>query len=503
MISPFHGQMPPYRLPSNIIYFHDWRYVSHGYFSWRDADDKTYPMWGVDPVPPLHCRLDDIPLGIELQAQRAVKSVPFLTPEKANEMFIFAGNIIHDDGLYRLWYDCWPSEHIHQPCMGDHNYVCYAESTNAVDWHLPKLHLCERNGSAANNCVYGPPLCGPGGYHGGCVFKDPSAPPAERYKLFHLGKPSDDERARYEQQRPNEIDQLGGWAIYGAVSPDGIHWTHIEDSLVFVNSDTQNTCEYDPVLGQYVAYVRSWFFSRRSIGRMSTDTFRRFPVHEEVFWPDATMKPYELWYTSGKTKMPGTIDYHIMFPMRWTLTEDKFDFHLATSPDNIVWGHVPGGPVCDVGEPGSWDGGVVAPGNGMVELPGDRIGILLLGSKVPHKHPRRPPLGGIAWATWPKGRLVALKAATQGSFKTWPILFKGRTVHLNYRTAPAGFIKLEILDPDNAVLRRFDDCDTLSGNELDRIVTWKGQSDLGHTDNAPIILRFQMQNAELYSVEFK
>jgi len=297
----------------------------------------------------------------------------------------------------------------------------------------------------------------------------------------------------------------GQWALYGAHSPDGLHWTRIPEMLVFVNSDTQNMCEYDENLGQYVAYVRSWFFYRRSIGRMATTDFRRFPIHEEVFWPNAMMKPYELWYTSGKTKMPGTSDYHVMFPMCWTLTEDKFNFHLATSPDNVVWGFVPGGPVCDVGKPGDWDGGVVGPGNGMVALPRNRIGVLIAGSKIPHKHPRRPPLGAMGWATWPKGRLVALKAPVEGSFATWPILFTGRTVHLNFKTSITGFVKVEALGPDGKPLpnRSFDDCDYLSSDHLDKVVTWKGQSDLSHTDGTPITLRFRLRNAELYSVEFK
>jgi hypothetical protein len=503
MISPLQGQAPPYRLPSNIIYFHDWRYVSHGYFGWRDAEGKGYPMWGLDPVPTLYHNFHDIPVGLELIAQKASKTEPFLTPEKTDEIFLFAGTVFQDEGKYRLWYDCWPKEHIGRPDMGDCNFVRYAESDNGFDWKFPAMNLLERNGSKANNCVYGPPFCGPPGYHGGCVFKDPSGSAQERYKMFYLGRPSEEEKEAYLRRRPADMDVRATWALYGAVSPDGLHWTHIPEILVFVNSDTQNTCEYDPVVGQYVAYVRSWFFYRRSIGRMATTDYRKFPIHEEVFWPDARMKPYELWYTSGKTKMPGTTDYHVMFPMCWTLTEDKFDFRLATSPDNVVWSLMPGGPVCEPGEAGSWDGGVAAPGNGLVSLPGDRMGVLLLGSRVPHKHPRRPPLGAIGWATWPKGRLVALKAAVEGSFMTWPILFEGRTVHVNFKTSLAGFIKIEVLGPENKVLRSFDDCDPLSGSELDRTVTWKGQSDLGHTDDIPVTLRFRMQNAEIYSVEFK
>jgi len=507
MISPLHGKKSPFRLPSNVIYFHDWRYVNHGTFCWQDSEGNDYPLWGVDPIPPLGMKFVDMPLGIELAAQPARKTEPVLTPEKLEEPFVGDGCVMYDGGTYRLWYNGWPKEDFGTDRMNWENVpVRYAESDNGFDWRLPKLGLvAERRAGRADNIVYGGKAAEEPGCHGGCIFKDPSGPPAERYKMFFTGRPTATQRTEYLHQRPKDVDPAGGRALFGAVSPDGLRWTRLPDPLVLVNSDTQNTCEYDVNLGQYVAYTRSWFFERRTIGRMATEDFRQFPVHEEVFWPNAQMKPYELWYTSGKTLIPSTTDHHVMFPMRWTLTDDKFDFHLATSPDNVVWGFVPGGPVCEKGEPSDWNGGLVAPGNGMVNLPGDRIGLLLLGWGVPHKHPRRPPLGGMAWAVWPKGRLVALKAPVEGSFATWPVLFDGRTVHLNFKTTLTGFVKVEAAAADGKTLpgRSFDDCDPMSGDCMDQLVTWKGQSDLGHAENAPVILRFKLRSVELYSVEFK
>jgi hypothetical protein len=243
---------------------------------------------------------------------------------------------------------------------------------------------------------------------------------------------------------------------------------------------------------------------RRTVGRMETDDFRRFPLPEELFWPDASMQPHETWYANGKTLMPGTTDYHVMFPMRWSLLEDKFDFHLATSPDNIVWNFVPGGPICEPGPVGSWDGGIAAPTLGMVRLPGRRMGILLAGSPVPHKHPRRAPLGELGWARWPEGRLVALKAPTEGRFALWDIKTTGRTVQLNFRTAPAGYVQVEAHGAEGILPGRgFDDCDYLTGDHLDEPVSWRGATDLGHRAAEPVTLRFRLRSAELYCVEFR
>jgi len=194
-----------------------------------------------------------------------------------------------------------------------------------------------------------------------------------------------------------------------------------------------------------------------------------------------------------------------MFPLRWSLPEDRFDFHLAASPDGVVWNFVPGGPVCKPGQPGDWDAGVVAPGLGLVPLPGDRMGILFAGSPVPHKYPRRPPLGALAWAWWPKGRLVALQAALEGSFKLYPLRFKGRGVRLNFRTAPTGYVQVEALGANGKVLpgRSFTDCDRLVGDQIDKVVTWQGEADLGHPPDSAVTLRFRLRSAELFSVEFK
>ena len=511
MISPYRNLKPPYTLPSDIVYFHDWRYVYHGSVGWSEDGSRT-PMSTTDPMPPMRYEPRLLPVGIRLCAQPAQKTAPFLEPQMDDEMLLFAGTVIRDEGRYRFWFECWPTEHIHDERykIGNLNYVRYGESDDGENWTFPKLGLIERHGSADNNVVYGLSLTPETGYYYGSVFKDPSAPSEERYKMIYQGHLSEAMKEHYLRERPDDVDAINRgrseWAgFFGAVSPDGLRWTPLEELLVAQYSDTHNMCEYDPVLEQYVAYCRNWFFSRRGIGRAVSDNFRRFPLSEEALWPDPTMDPDELWYANGKTKMPGTNDYHVMFPTRWSIRHDKFDIHLFTSPDNLIWHRVPGGPVCEVGDPGDWDGGVVAPGIGLVELPGGRMGVPLVGSKVPHKYPRKAPLGAIGWAWWPKGRLVALKADVEASFALQPLKIAQRHAILNCRTAPAGSVQVEVLGPAGEVLpgRTFADCDWIVGDHLERAITWKGEADLSHNGDGPITLCFKMRCAELYSVAFR
>jgi hypothetical protein len=51
--------------------------------------------------------------------------------------------------------------------------------------------------------------------------------------------------------------------------------------------------------------------------------------------------------------------------------------------------------------------------------------------------------------------------------------------------------------------RRIEDCDIVMGDELDRVVTWKGESDLGHSDGESLQFCFQLRMTDLFSVRFE
>ena len=513
MISPYRNKRPPYELPSDIVYFLDWRYVQHGSVGWKSHDGKSVPMWGNQPSPPMRYEPRFLPRGINLKAVEANKSEPFLESDMFDGLFLTSCTVMQENGQYRLWYDCSPVEHIgdERYSMGGYNYVGYAESKDGKNWTIPSLGIIERNGSTNNSLVYGIPLTGEIGYHGGSVFRDPSSPDSERYKMIYQGHFTRRAREDYFKQRPDEVDafflekpdKMVG--LFGAVSPDGIHWESRPEPLNAQVSDTQNVCEYDTVLERYVVYCRNWFFNRRTIGRIIAPEFRRFPLSDEVIWPDPSMEPFDLWYCNAKTKLPGTDDYHVMFPMRWSIKNDGFDFWLISSPDNLTWSFVPGGPVCRLGEPGSWDGGVVEPGLGMVDLPEEQMGIPFVATPVPHKHPRRLPFGAIGWAWWPKGRLAALEAPVEGSFALWPLKTTKRRISINFKSAPGGSIRVRVLNGKGQPIdgRGLTDCDWLIGDHIEKEVSWQGNPDIGNGEEEPFTLFFEMRCAELYSVELK
>ncbi len=50
--------------------------------------------------------------------------------------------------------------------------------------------------------------------------------------------------------------------------------------------------------------------------------------------------------------------------------------------------------------------------------------------------------------------------------------------------------------------RTFDDCVVLTGDRLEKPVTWRGQDGLGLPDDQPVTLRFRLRASELFNVRF-
>jgi len=509
MRTPFHGKLPPFELRCGVMFFHDWRYVSHGYPCWETADGQRQGLWGKGELPPLRAGEGGRPWGIRLRALPAQKTEPVLSIKAPWAGSLGAPTVIREGGLYRLWYEVVPASHIESGDAGLHNLLCYAESDDGMTWRRPATRITSFEGDDNTNIVYGGHLAPEWGYHGGSVFRDPSAPPAERYKAWHLGCMSQAMAEEFMRKYPDRVDPFSvthrvHHGMFGAVSPDGLHWTALPECLVMQTSDTQNIACWDEMLGRYVAYFRTWVLGRRSIGRAETDDFRCWPLPETFLWPGADVGPTDTWYCNGKTVCPGAPDHHLLFALRWNVWDDRFFVHMAVSPDGMLWSFPPDAQVITPGERGSWDTGGVVAGCGMVELPGDRVGVPFIGYAIPHKYPRRRPLGQMGWATWQTGRLVALEAPERGEFTTFPVKFKGAALHVNARTQHAGGIRIELIGGDGKPMpgRTLDDCDLINGDYLDLPVTWRGESSIPRKEDEPVSLRVRMASAQLFSLKF-
>ena len=522
----------PYQLSKGPHLFTDWRYVDPGRLHWMSSQGEALPLRGAGPFVEAEASHRGMAQGVVIRAQPAQISEPV---ER-----VWPGTLIHEGGRYRLWYALQVYRAWYLPELADqekelHRIVkswtpplLYAESDDGFNWKIPDLKLVKGE-SHWKNVVFGGEVAKKRGLHQPGIFVDPSAPASERYKMIHggrVGGPGREDEAHrildyFRRERPNELDPFALRfapdelsCVFGATSPDGLHWTPISEPLTVHFSDTANNGYYDQRINKYVWYgrINSWF-GRRSIARSETSDFRRFPFPDLIIRPSADNAPYEGWYTNAKTIYPGSSEEHLMFPVQFRRSTEYSAIHLYSSPDGIYWDPVPGGPVITKSpfaqEGDSW---MRAWGN-LVELPNQRVGLMVDAELLPHKYPRRA--GELYrqnnrptafWAWWPKGRLAAIEADQEGAFTTPQLTFEGRKLVLNLKTRRAGEVRIEVVrgSSEEAIPgHTFDDCDPIHGDSMERTVTWRGGSDLGHRKHEPVRLRFQVRQAKLFSFEIR
>jgi hypothetical protein len=66
-------------------------------------------------------------------------------------------------------------------------------------------------------------------------------------------------------------------------------------------------------------------------------------------------------------------------------------------------------------------------------------------------------------------------------------------------------VQVEIQDPAGKPIPGYGlaDCPEIFGDELERVVAWKGGADVGKLAGKPVRLRFVMKDADLYAIRFR
>ena len=92
-----------------------------------------------------------------------------------------------------------------------------------------------------------------------------------------------------------------------------------------------------------------------------------------------------------------------------------------------------------------------------------------------------------------------------GSCLTKPLIFTGRSLHLNYATSAAGSLRVEIQDHEGRPVSGYslDESDEIFGDSIDRVAQWAGGSDLSSLAGRPIRIRIVLKDADLYSIQFR
>lgn len=144
---------------------------------------------------------------------------------------ILYGTVIHSGGKFRMWYlGMFETKIKSGQAPGWWRPMCYAESTDGVNWTKPELGLVEFNGNKKNNiCLIEskvPALAKVNDFLS--ILHDPKDPdPNRRYKCVYIAHPPFDEvRGGRSGIGP---DERRWGAFISATSADGLSWKVVGD----------------------------------------------------------------------------------------------------------------------------------------------------------------------------------------------------------------------------------------------------------------------------------
>jgi hypothetical protein len=390
--------------------------------------------------------------------------------------------------------------------------VCYAESTDGIQWVKPNLGLFDWDGSKENNIIWrdGPET------HNFAPFIDtrPGCPPEERFKAVG-----------------GTVTSKG---LLSFTSADGIHWKRRSREPIVSEGafDSHNTVFWDSHHGRYVMYLRYFsegeFRGLRSIGMAVSDDFDHWTAPKALTYGES---PPQQMYTNQVAPYYRAPHLLFGFPTRYVarpLTEhvralepvalrqrllaadlrvgtDLSDGLFMASRDGVAFqrydeAFLRPGPE---GE-GRWIYGDNYQSYGLFETATDSQG----GREISMHFSEgawRDDECSLRRYTMRLDGFVSLHAPlVGGELTTRPIVFSGERLELNYSTSAAGSVRVEVQDASGQPLEGFalDDSLELYGDSTAAIAKWKGGPSVASLAGREIRVRFVVKDGDLFSYRF-
>ena len=427
-------------------------------------------------------------------------------------------SIFKDGDIYRMYYETGQlsSTPFESKVKSHPGYCCYAESNDGIHWRKPKLGLHDFEGSKANNIILTRSKVGN-------VFTRPEIP-----GVFKDENPNAAPDAVYKAIIPTSI--TAGFLPYK--SPDGIHWSLMTNDPIITGDsfDSQNVAFWDSIKGEYRAYWRSNFEGVRSIRTGTSKNFLNWGELAQLRYVDS---PPEALYNSAIKPYYRAPHILIGLPFRYVnrgwsesmralpelehrewrgigserhgtaLTEGLF----MTSRDGILfkrWNEAflrPG-----IEREGTWNYGHLSVGWSIVETKSAFEGAPNELSLYATESYWTGNSASLRRYTLRMDGFISVNApASGGELITKPLTFTGNKLVLNFSTAAAGNIYVEIQDMEGKALPGYSlkDCGEIYGDAIEREVHWKKGSDVSSLAGKPVRLCFVLKDADLFSFQFK
>ena len=441
--------------------------------------------------------------GVELQLHPPIAREKVLTFDKPWEgAFCGYVTVLKDGDTFRMYYRGLPRAGADG---SDLEVTCYAESKDGIQWTKPELGLFDSEPDEPNNIV----LKG-------------ETPCSHNFSPFLDGNPEAGEEARYKA--------LGGTVHSGLIafqSKDGIRWSRMQTDPVIQKGafDSQNVAFWSPSEQLYVCYFRTFVKtdrgSFRSVSRTTSKDFLNWSEPVAMSYGDTQ---FEHLYTNQTH--PYFYAPHLsigvaarFWPGRRVITPQQAE-RLQVNPryfgdiSDAVLLTTRGGSTYQRTfmesyiRPGigleNWVSRTNYPALGIIPTSDTELSVYV------QKNYGQPTSFLQRYSLRTDG-FSSVHANYSGGEFTTPVLTFGENTHadsceliLNMSTSAAGFIRVEVQDPKGVPLAGFglEQADELIGDQINRVVTWKGQADLSEWIGKPVRLRIVMKDANLYSIRF-
>jgi len=377
---------------------------------------------------------------------------PFIIDSATSETPLKKRDIVTYKEMYRVKYKVKNRE------MG----VCYAASSDGIQWKKPELDVVDFGGSKSNNIL----VRGP---HGAGVFYDKhETESSKQYKMFF----SDNE---------NEMMSV-------LFSPDGIHWNNLTACPeIQARGDTHNNAFWDPKRRKYIGITRLWD-GQRIIGRTESTDFVHWTKAEEVFRGDKKNQTYAM------TVFPYA-NLYLGLVMIFDIKEDRVRCELAWSPDTFEWHLIcPGTPfIPNSAKKNEYDWGCIYVAATPIFLQNETR-IYYGASNGPHTAWRD---GFFCLATLRPDGFAGYEPVLidkAGIIITKPVLCTSRHLSLS-ADANNGSIQVQIFGENQK-------SNLITADVTDEQVVWESDKDLSEYVGKQIQLQFHLNEATLYAFSF-
>jgi hypothetical protein len=387
--------------------------------------------------------------------------------------------IFRDGDLYRAYYRGSHWDEVAKKATHP-EVVCYAESKDGIHWTKPNLGLFEFDGSKQNNIVWDGI-----GTHCFAAFKDthPDCTADARYKGIARGRPT------------------GKKGLYVFKSPDGIHWTRIKDEPVITNGyfDSQNLAFWDAHAGTYREYHRTFVDGVRAIMTGTSSDYVNWTEPVLLNYGDA---PNQHLYTNAVQPYDRAPHILLGFPTRYLPAEgQRVEPTFMASHDGLNFKRWLD-PVIPEDAPEDRDGNRSNYMTwGLVQLPGNEKEYSVYATEAYYTGPD----SRVRRFTYRVDGFVSLRGTGQGgSLVTKPLVFAGDELQLNVATQDGGSVRVELQNTAGKPLDGFalSDCQPLQGDSIEQAVVWSGGK-LSSLAGKPVRVRFEVNNADIYSFKFE